>query len=65
MWCLSNGISFLNIYGDSMPISTKVKGIWVYKIDNPRDKLHNVKKVWVCKSDSPRDKIYKVKVILR
>ena len=30
-WCVSNGITRLNVYGDSMLIVKQVQGIWLCK----------------------------------
>ena len=42
-WCVSNDISFLNVFEDSMLIVTQVQGIWSYKSDKLASKLQEVK----------------------
>ena len=38
-WCVSNEVSRLNVYGDSMLIVEQVQGIWSYKSDKIATKL--------------------------
>ena len=42
-WCVSNGITRLNVYGDSMLIVKQVQGIWSCKSDKLSAKLREVK----------------------
>ena len=42
-WCVSNGITRLNVYGDSMLIVKQVQGIWSCKSDKLSLKLREVK----------------------
>ena len=42
-WCISNGITRLNVYGDSMLIVKQVQGIWSCKSDKLSLKLREVK----------------------
>ena len=42
-WCVSNGITRLNVYGDSMLIVKHVQGIWSCKSDKLASKLKEVK----------------------
>ena len=41
-WCVANGISRLNVYGDSMLIVKQVQGIWSCKSDKLSLKLKEV-----------------------
>ena len=38
-WCISNGINYLNVFGDSMLIVKQVLGIWSCKSDKLTSKL--------------------------
>ena len=42
-WCISNGISRLDVYGDSMLIVKQVQGIWSCKSNKLANKLREVK----------------------
>ena len=42
-WCESNGITHLNVYGDSMLIVKQTQGIWACKSDKLAAKLCEVK----------------------
>ena len=42
-WCVSNNITRLNVYGDSMLIVKQVQGIWSCKSDKLSSKLREVK----------------------
>ena len=42
-WCVANGITRLNVYGDSMLIVKQVQGIWSCKSDKLSTKLREVK----------------------
>ena len=42
-WCVLNGITRLNVYGDSMLIVKQVQGIWSCKSDKLASKLREVK----------------------
>ena len=42
-WCVSNNISRLNVYGDSMLIVKQVQGIWSCKSDKLASRLREVK----------------------
>ncbi|MCO5594309.1 hypothetical protein L7F22_048338 [Adiantum nelumboides] len=44
-WCLSNGITRLNVYGDSMLIVKQIQGTWACKSDKLATKLHAIKRV--------------------
>ena len=42
-WCVSNNITCLNVYGDSMLIVKQVQGIWSCKSDKLASRLREVK----------------------
>lgn len=44
-WCLSNGISRLNVYGDSMLLTKQVQGIWACKSSTLATKMREARRL--------------------